>query len=211
VSKAKDRTIQQRLGFMDNDLKSSKHDEIMFWLDNAVKKHLGELIGFEDEWRLRDFYVTEKGRELRDNNKESYFNFIQLPKKPELEVEKCIWEHPIMSGKGSYIVGFADMKVDFLIPTLQYKIDDNKLSIYKERSSIYFEVKSTISSLGELIRQVRMYQSYTNGKWFVVSPDTKYSSALESQEIFHIEYNIERFAPDEVYGPDGTKYVIPDN
>ena len=209
MSKAKARTIQQRLGFMDNDLKTSKHDEIMLWLDTVVQKHLGELIGFEQEWKLRDFYVTEKGKEFRGEDKEFYFNDIQLPKKPELEVTKCIWEYPITTGKDSYIVGFADMKVDFMDTILNYNADDRKFSIFKNEYSVFFEAKSSILSLGELIRQIRMYQTYTRGKWFVVSPDVKFSTALESQEIFHIEYNDVRFAPDEAIGPDGTIYKIP--
>ena len=209
MSKAKARTIQQSLGFMDNDLKTSKHDEIMLWLDNVVQKHLGELIGFEQEWKLEDFYVIEKGKELRDENKEFYFKDIQLPKKPELEVKKCTWEYPITTGKDSYILGFADMKVDFMNTILNYNADDREISIFKDKHSVFFEAKSSISSLGELIRQIRMYQTYTRGKWFVVSPDIKFSTALESQEIFHIEYNDVRFAQDEAIGPDGTIYKIP--
>lgn len=34
----KTKTLQQKLGFFDNDLKKPKHDEIMFWLDENILK-----------------------------------------------------------------------------------------------------------------------------------------------------------------------------
>jgi len=210
MSKAKARTIQQRLGFMDNDLKSSKHDEIMLWLDNAAKNHFGELIGFHKEWKFKEFYVTQKDKELRGEDKEFVFKDIQLPEKPDLEVVKCIWEYPITTRGDSYIVGFADLRVDYMDTSLSYDVDKCRFVICKEKKIAYFEVKSAISSLGELIRQIRMYQTYTSGEWFVVSPDVRFATALENQSIIHIEYESERFAPDEVIGPDGIKYKIPE-
>lgn len=60
---------------------------------------------------------------------------------------------------------------------------------------LFFEVKPSIRSLGEIIRQIRMYQSSQgasglNGRketetpdWWVVSPDDRFESALKSQGI----------------------------
>lgn len=42
--------------------------------------------------------------------------------------------------------------------------------------------------MGELIRQVRMYQEYVQGKWFVVSPDGKFKDQLATQGISFIKY-----------------------
>ncbi len=48
----------------------------------------------------------------------------------------------------------------------------------------YFEVKPSIPSLGEVIRQVRMYQNYTAGtEWWIVSPDTRFKTQIEAQGI----------------------------
>jgi hypothetical protein len=52
----------------------------------------------------------------------------------------------------------------------------------------WFEVKTTIPSLGELIRQIRLYQSYVNGTWFVVCGDNKFESQLKNQGIGFIQY-----------------------
>jgi len=210
MSKAKAQTIQQRLGFMDTDLKSSKHDEIMLWLDDAVEKHFNQMVSNQQEWEYREFSVIENEKEIRDLQREIIFNDIILPKKPELEVVKRVWEYPITTtGRGSYIVGFADMRVDYLDCSLTYYVKDNKFQIYKENKSLFFEVKSDMPSLGELIRQIRMYQTYTSGKWFVVSPDSRMAAVLEKQSIYFIRYEPERFVPDEAIGPDGTKYKIP--
>lgn len=210
MSKAKAQTIQQRLGFMDNDLKSSKHDEIMLWLDHVVENHFNQLITFQREWKSKEFYVMENGKEIQDSQREIFFKDLELPEKPDLEVVKQIWEYPITKGRDSYIVGFADMRVDYYDSSLTYYVNEDKFQIYnKEKKSVFFEAKSEIPSLGELIRQIRMYQTYTVGKWFVVSPDSKFDSALEKQNIYFIKYETERFSPDEAIGPDGTKYKIP--
>lgn len=210
MSKAKARTIQQRLGFMDNDLKSSKHDEIMLWLDDAVENHFNQLIPFQKEWKYKEFYVMEKGKELQDSQREIFFKDLDLPEKPDMEVVKQIWEYPITTGRDSYIVGFADMMVDYYDSSLTYYANEDKFKIYnKEKKSVFFEAKSEIHSLGELIRQIRMYQTYTIGKWFVVSPDSKFDAALKKQNIYFLKYEKERFSPDEAIGPDGTKYKIP--
>lgn len=37
MSKTRATTMQQRLGFADGDLTTSKHDEMMLWLDANVK------------------------------------------------------------------------------------------------------------------------------------------------------------------------------
>jgi hypothetical protein len=46
-----------------------------------------------------------------------------------------------------------------------------------------FEIKPSIPSVGELIRQIRMYQQYKPGKYIVVSPDDRFASVLSGQGI----------------------------
>jgi hypothetical protein len=47
-----------------------------------------------------------------------------------------------------------------------------------------FEVKPAIPSLGEVIRQIRMYEQYEMGaEFYVVSPDARFKAALEAQKI----------------------------
>lgn len=74
---------------------------------------------------------------------------------------------------------------------------------------VFFEVKTKIQSLGELIRQIRFYEEYKKGKYFVVSPESQYASLLNEQGIGFVLYDKDRFVPDEAILPDGTKIIIP--
>ena len=46
---------------------------------------------------------------------------------------------------------------------------------------VHFEIKATLPSAGELIRQIRMYQEYVQGQWVVVPPDNRHRGILESR------------------------------
>ncbi|MEI8047084.1 MAG: hypothetical protein WCI92_06875 [Bacteroidota bacterium] len=43
MTKPKAQTIQQKLGFFDDDLKKPKHDELMLWLDSNIEKIVNKL------------------------------------------------------------------------------------------------------------------------------------------------------------------------
>lgn len=49
MSKPKAKTLQERFGFMDDDLKSPKHDEIMQWVDRNATQIINSL--FYKDWR----------------------------------------------------------------------------------------------------------------------------------------------------------------
>jgi len=51
-----------------------------------------------------------------------------------------------------------------------------------------FEVKTVIPSLGELIRQIKMYRAYDKSKFFVVSPDDRFVKVLNEQGIGFLKY-----------------------
>ena len=54
--------------------------------------------------------------------------------------------------------------------------------------SVIFEAKTSIRSLGELIRQIRLYQEYRKGHYIVVSPDDRFAEVLRGQGIQFIKY-----------------------
>lgn len=63
-----------------------------------------------------------------------------------------------------------------------------KLNYTNQYHELYFEIKPVIPSVGELIRQLRMYQSYIDqGSWYVVSPDTRFRTMIEGQNFGFIE------------------------
>lgn len=59
---------------------------------------------------------------------------------------------------------------------------------YEHVGRLFFEVKTIIPSLGELIRQIRLYQNYIAGPWFVVCKDNRFEDQLGSQGIGFIQY-----------------------
>jgi hypothetical protein len=83
---------------------------------------------------------------------------------------KMVWEKPIVSG--TYIVGFADMAVEIT-----------------RGQTDYFEIKPSIPSLGEIMRQIQMYRQYgyQQDAWMVVSPDDRFRKMLGSQGIGFIK------------------------
>ena len=166
-------TYQARLGFDDADLRKPDHDEIMLWLDRNHKQVLKQL-GVEP--------LGSKG----------------------------IWEKPLKNG--NFAVGFIDYMVTYFQPSQEPPVKvswrnggnlpkgvaplidtDKEFFItysdlfYKQRN-YYFEVKTAIPSIGELIRQIQFYKSYllihhSDVKFAVVCPDDRFQDVLRSQEI----------------------------
>jgi len=172
--KPKAKTQIERMGFKDNDLKTSKHDKIMFWLDNYIRT---------------DFIKVLK--ETR------YPKFMKYYHKPEINIGHIKWEKPIKTESG-YNIGFIDLYLG--INLTYYKLKVNKYTRKKtyendsDYHDYYFEVKSKLPSIGELIRQVNFYKSNLGykdrGEFYVVAPKTtnKIINLLKQQGINFIEY-----------------------
>jgi DNA-binding XRE family transcriptional regulator len=114
-------------------------------------------------------------------------------------IEK-IWERSVTKGKSNHIDCYIDMEAKVKVSyatcggfvrisregDLSDLIDDNLLPewyTYGPQFSLFFEVKSSIESLGEVIRQIRKYKTYCPGKYIVVSPDDRYADLLKAQNI----------------------------
>ena len=112
-----------------------------------------------------------------------------------VKVTRKVWEKPVMSDK--YMIGFVDL---FAFVGSGYSNPALPNPSYK-RCGVCFEVKTLISSLGELIRQIRMYKEYIHKKaedwgyplFVVVSPDARFADALRSQGIEFYHYNPDPF------------------
>ena len=132
MAKPKAQTLQQRFGFMDEDLKTPGHDEILFWLETNRETILKKIMDWKDTWsnhvltslrerslaealRLRQKCVTPVDTTIIEWLKQWHELAHQPPPKPVFEIE-CKWEYQIMSG--SYLIGFVDMGVFCRIPKL---------------------------------------------------------------------------------------------
>jgi hypothetical protein len=129
------------------------------------------------------------------------------PPPREVRIEK-IWEAPVTQSGAKYVIGFLDMVV--LVENTELEVAE-LVSSYAGFEQIRrplpkwtvtwpdtpqrgfgFEAKVAIPSLGELIRQLRLYQQYCRYQLYVVSPDDRFAEQLLAQGFGFIKY------------PDGT-------
>ena len=175
-------TLQERFGFADDDLKKSEHDEILLWLDEHAEEFAKEIIEWTDEWPAR--LVAQKLKRYQG---------LGDPPPQEVRITK-IWEQPVTNvGATKYVIGFLDMVV--LVENTELEIVDRKwLALWpnEPQRTFGFEAKTKIPSLGELIRQLRLYQQYCRHRLYVVSPDDRFAEQLLAQGFGFIKY------------PDGT-------
>jgi len=176
----KEKTMQGSAGYVDPDTHTDNHDKIMIWLDGIMTE------------------MVEKSGDKR---------FV---------IDK-VWEKPILA-KSGFICGYIDLFVRIgerdLESSLQVTrrieeaerckrrggdVEERELSadpqlVERSLKNVCFEVKSKISNVGECIRQIRQYQSFTGDyvEYVVVCPDDRFKEVLKSQGIGFIK------APSEV-------------
>jgi len=199
--KPKAQTMAQKFGFMDPELTTPQHDTIMLWLDETVTKMNAQKIYGNHpnhKWSWTDIDAARDAG-LPQLLKEGRITVDQSV--PIVAIKSKVWESPIVDR--TFTIGFADMRVSYCNCELDAKRLIEQIENIESRNSgvfpihitesipapwspkvRYFEVKPSIPSLGEVIRQVRMYQTYTlDAEWWIVSPDARFREQLESQGI----------------------------
>lgn len=166
---AKRQSIKERF-MSDGDILSPKHDDLMIALDRNVEKILSVF------WEKRHF---------------------NQPTKPKLEMEiSKEWESPVVKedhGKGycnRTVIGFVDLnvKVRWPYPHKTF-MPEGSVEWSDTEDSFLFEVKTSIPSLGELIRQINYYQENRGRNYeiyVVFSPDSRFKQILMEQGISYI-------------------------
>jgi hypothetical protein len=152
---------------------------------------------------MEEYYSGIREQTLRLVNTLSTFTVPTPPKSPGLKVLSRTWEYPIMA-RSQFMVGFVDMFVEVEARSPHFlesedwdrmRVETSFLPTWRTWTSVInflFEVKPTIPSLGEVIRQVRLYEQYVRNqhpgppRFVVVCPDDKFASALDSQGISFI-------------------------
>lgn len=103
-------------------------------------------------------------------------------------IHQKVWESPVVARNG-FMVGFIDMKVTIEHNTV--RVENGRWCEYQPFSTyedVYLlEIKPMLQSVGELVRQIRMYQEYQQGTYIVVSPDDRFASILAGQGIEFIK------------------------
>ncbi len=197
----KAKTLQQRFGFMDKELSTPQHDNIMIWLDGYVNNEM-----FKPEKIKIGRYIDDTFAEQAREELEHFVRSEGNCKMPEIWPDsfsvpniKAEWEKPITSGRNKYIIGFVDMVVSFW-QTDRYALvkkndvyENSTWSYQAEWDSINshstcaFEVKPSIRSVGEVLRQINMYKINFGARYYIVCPDDRFKSILESQDVGFIK------------------------
>lgn len=157
----KDKKLLARMA--DEDLRTPSHDAIMIWLQENILQVLGEISSNIE--RHPDLGVV-----------------------PTLNAEDITvkWETPVWGGGylNSYgervgsrsIIGYVDMLAEC----------SRRVCF----PNVAFEVKATIRSIGETIRQINTYRAQSGWKdtpFCIVSPDDRFRAILESQGILFVK------------------------
>ena len=209
------KTYADRLKFGDKDLADPDHDVIMLWLDQHIERVVGQLVG--NEWspayvdQLRD-WANRLMQEYPPIPRREWQGLGEPPKRPQnrIQILDKRWEQPLIDEKATQkpVVGFADLKVTCQITHLGFDwlhrhanslgcvtvaaggMRPPEWEVTTERYEIYFEVKSQITSLGELIRQIRFYEACFRvpPEFVVVAPGDKYAQLLRAQGIHYVFY-----------------------
>jgi hypothetical protein len=187
---------------MDTEIASEKHDDIMLWTDRHAVEIITALFPhitgptwslFSNQWDIQHDPCKSPPGLLPD---------VEYPKLEWYLVEKA-WERPLMDYPRNVkdkrnVVGFIDLFVQINYPTLldggYFETTPLKDKVSYMKANFFFEIKTTIK-LGELIRQINYYKTYTDSinekpYYIVVSPDARYKETLNEQAIYFVEYPI---------------------
>jgi hypothetical protein len=150
----------------DQDLTTEKHDAIVQWIDRRIPGLIWDVCANQIE---------------RDSSRR-----LGPPTEIGLRVRTKTWEYAVTKGgpgRGTEtsVIGFIDLRVDWeTSPWREH---------WERQSPISFEAKTYIKSCGELIRQIRLYETYLpSDRFVVVSPDLRFAELLRSQRIGFIPY-----------------------
>lgn len=117
---------------------------------------------------------------------------VMSDNKYPFEITTNKWEHEVVYSQGNYtmLVGFIDLLI-YIKGTFHTK---NYCDFEHKGLSVFIEVKSVIPDLGELIRQMRAYQTFrdnveTPTKYLIVSPDDRHEEILIEQGFYFYKYN----------------------
>ena len=186
---------------------------------NKIEKELNNSI---IEMNLKPHYITHSLEKLKTivpfdletqiilyKQEMKRLRLLKKHKKGNINFESNIWELPIKSGY--FVIGFIDLSrtvnfevenmIVFNTKNLEFIRDNNKIKYptlerSKHQFKCYFEAKTSIPSIGELMRQLQFYKTYISDdneknihKIGVVSyPNPETQRIVESQGFFWIDY-----------------------
>lgn len=195
MARARDKVAQT--GFWDEQVAQPKHDEICKWAYENADHVLATL--YPEQYAERDWNDEER---KGDNALKAAF--LDSNPRPKPHVVKRTWEYPLHVHTGynnaiSRPVGFGDLLFMYAIPRPKptYNYDTyhsqrgHEVTGYEiawERHAVLLEVKSTLPTLGELLRQLNLYATAFSHPQAVIAPDDAYATILREQGYGFIKY-----------------------
>lgn len=200
------------------DVRRPQHDEIMLWADNELRTgkwanffpaptEESERVLYFRNWQPRPDWPS---REVY----ETTWAATPTPAWPGEEPLGIEWEARI--SRGDRIIGFADLRVSHVVTRLHVKFEAKQVKVTKQgigytfpaydydwstfhcikeirqqTNELWIEIKTGHATLGETIRQIKMYRSALIGgsRWLVVAPDQpSWREVLNREGIAFIAY-----------------------
>ena len=185
--------------------------DISKYINKYDKENINNKINQAKEY-FRRIGTEESIENIKKLDNLNLFNKEYIRTVP-VNIEFKKWEFPVTIGEEKYkrIIGFVDMLIGFNFPTYHYLqgiVEEQKygeivkcrlekticLNFHSRYKTIAFEVKTTIDSVGELIRQINYYRNVLRETIFVVvSENDKYKDILKDQKIGFIKYEPKKY------------------
>lgn len=204
---AKSREKIQQLGFWDTEVSKPDHDAVCLWAyenaDLIFRIVCPEL--FDQPWLKDDVYLGyEKNNQSAIELARTFLNANVRPNPRVFNktIEYVLKSHTGYQNRMERIVGYADLLIETELPRVRPKykaaatrggddiFDGFELTWSREREApcILVEAKSSLPTVGELMRQIQLYRTAFNGKFVVVSPDDSYAQILAEQGVTFVQY-----------------------
>ena len=185
--------------------------DISKYINKYDKENINNKINQAKEY-FRRIGTEESMENIKKLDNLNLFNKEYIRTVP-VNIELKKWEFPVTIGEEKYkrIIGFVDMLIGFDFPTAPYLrgiVEEREyaeivkctlekticLNFQSKYKTIAFEVKTTIDSVGELIRQINYYRNVLKETIFVVvSENDKYKDILKDQKIGFIKYEPKKY------------------
>jgi hypothetical protein len=205
----KAKTVIERFGFKDPSLTTPEHDRMLLWLNENWVNVLSQLNLISTSAKPFILYTPcsnctwKKGENickpeheplngtrcevineyqmLLDGFKEDKF-FDTLKQLCDGEIE-----YPIM-GYNDYNIGFIDFFVNISKIDKFFRHCLISKRIVRGSDTFLFEIKPTIDSIGETIRQIQFYRSHKQGAYIIVTKTKGLKNIFHQQNIYVYEY-----------------------
>lgn len=183
-----------QLGLWDDEVPKISHDKIVLWayqnaefllqsyLQAFPERDYRKALG--DKWAGDGISYANAGKKLSE--------LPPLPPKPTTlvtsrELEKVITQHSEHGRSLPRILGYADLVIQWGDPRAEWYAEKDKWVVTASTRSLLVEAKTTMPSLGELMRQINLYRQ-VYGSVVVVGQEDSYAEILREQGVLFVKY-----------------------